>query len=217
MPSATLDTRARYRRSGDLKSVGSPVMSRTIRGSTGLAIFHRLVRNLVGSPRREREHARQMVTAFLTTLRQPVRGVNHLVFECVSAGGTDGLDMAIDVLSRAGGITFQAARDFLLRDHGQWRKEDAARSVSDDIWYVLLRSVCRSKVDKIDKVALVLTAVVKGTIGVREAAVQALGDMVSVDPGTVGLVRKLLEQVVEEDASSDVRDTARGVLRDLEG
>jgi hypothetical protein len=210
------DTRTRYGYTGTASKGVRLSAPQTTADTASLAIFRRLARNLVKSPRHDRVHPRQAVIDHLRRLRQPVRAVNQFLFECVTAGGPDGLDVAIDVLSQTGLVTFQTAREFLAKDLRVRHSTDRSRSTSDDVWYVLLRSLCRSDADLFKKLSLTVTAATRGTTSMREAAVHAIRDLIEANPEIADVARGLLLPMTR-DVNSAVRETAGEALQDLEG
>ena len=156
------------------------------------------------------------VIAQLRSLREPVRAVNHLLFECVTGKGTDGLDLAVDVLSETPFALEQVCWDFLAKDLGSWHHPSASRRRRDDVWYVLLRSLARSTVGRWAKLTFLITACLRGNEAVRDSAAQAIGDLLENDPARA-FGCYLLKKLAGEDKSPAVRESARDALDDLEG
>lgn len=182
-------------------------------GSAEFTFFQRLVNQLVISGHSERDAQRSKVVEKLRSSRDPTKFVGELLSQCVTRGGPDGLDIAIDVLSQVGNLVADFATEFLKNDVQRWdqTREFSRDHERDDSWYVLLRSAALSDLDDLNKLMIIRTCAIDGTVSVREAAVHALGDISG--PVAVELIRSMRET----DRSQMVRESAAEVLRDLEG
>jgi hypothetical protein len=218
MNSTLLDTRSPFRARRGLihRQVNTRPME-TRGDSVDLVLFRRLVHQLIRAPRRDRAAMLAKVVSHIRASRYPLECVNHLLFECAANGGSDGLDIAIDVLSQTGWIAHAAADRFHVRDAARLNNEAEPRySVNDDAWYALLRGLCRSNVPPVQKLVAVVRIVYATAPGAKEAAAHALGDLAYHHPDCKRAARMMLEHLAN-DASSSVRTTAAEVLNDMEG
>lgn len=218
MNNAILDARSPFRtRRGPSRGQVDTRPLETQGESVDLVLFRRLVRALILAARRDRAAALAKVVGHIKASHYPLDCVNHLLFECAANGGSDGLDIAIDVLSQVGAVAVAVAGRFLRADANRLTQGTEPRhSVNDDIWYALLRGLCRSKVGPVEKFIAVLPILFGGTPGAKEAAAHALGDLAFHEPNLTKVIRRHLEELAE-DASTSVRATAVEVLNDMEG
>ncbi len=218
MNSALLDTRSPFRaRRGPLhrQVIARPMETRGV--SVDVVLFRRLVRELILAPRRERATASVKAVNHIRASRYPLDCVNHLLFECAANGGSDGLDIAIDVLSQIGWVALAAADRFLKADAARLDKGSGSRySVNDDAWYALLRGICRSNLPWVQKLVAVLRMVARATPSGKEAAAHALGDLAHHEPKSKPVIEVLLKNLAKE-TSPSVGETVAEVLRDMEG
>ena len=103
-----------------------------------------MFRRLLLCPAGQKSEARKQIADFLKKSRNP-ECISELLFLCTTRGGPDGLDMAIDILSKAEGLVLEYAWEYLCRDVTAWTP-DSRRSYkpNDDYWYILLRAVGRT-------------------------------------------------------------------------
>ena len=181
-----------------------------------MVAFRPLVRNLIRAPHRDRDRARAAVVAQLNASRDPGPALTELLFECADRGGPDGLDLATDIIAQVGPAATVYARLLLSVDGPRWQPADLRRRVSDNVWYALLRGVCRSSADPVSKLAVIVPAMFKGTVSIREAAAHAAGDFADRDSDFRDVADIMLKHVRTEDESADVRRTAAEVLADME-
>jgi hypothetical protein len=218
MNSTLLDTRSPFRtRRGPVHLQVNTRPMETRGDSVDLVLFRRLVHQLIRAPRRDRAGALAKVVSHIQASRYPLECVNHLLFECAANGGSDGLDIAIDVLSQVGSVALAAADRFHIRDAARLNNTvEPLHSVNDDAWYALLRGLCRSKVQPMQKLVAVVRIVYAAAPGAKEAAAHALGDLAYHHPAYKRAARMMLEHLAKN-ASSSVRETAAEVLNDMEG
>jgi len=218
MTQTLTDTRSPWRGRPYPHSSRLPTRSLTQTESTETVIFRLLVRELLSVARKDRAPLRKKIQQHLRTTRHAFVAINHLLFVCATTG-PDGLDIAIDVLAEAGPALIDVARNYLQKDYPAWMNSQTPRATSDNIWYILLRALCQSRADRIQKFGLVFTASLRGTESIREAAMHAFGDLAASDPlpHTKPDIAALLHEVVKRDSSTAVRETAMEILSDLEG
>jgi hypothetical protein len=214
MSSATvLDTRTPYRSRGTQSPAMTTTASTSQTGSPGLTFFQRSVHELVRSSHRDRAARRKSVIDRLRGSRDPMGYVNELIEQCAVKGGSEGLDIGIDVLSQFGELTLQYAREFWKKDWERWgeRKGPARHHFNDDAWYILLRAAARSDLEPWQKMQMLLYCSMDGTESIREAGIHALGDMGG------PLAARLLRRIEKGERSPSVLQAVAEVLADLEG
>jgi hypothetical protein len=207
-----LDTRTPYR-SRNTQTQLNTTAPTSQTGSPGLTLFRRAVHDLVRSSHQERAVRRENVIGRLRASRDPMGYINELIDHCAVWGGSEGLDIGIDVLSQFGDLVLQYAREFWKKDVERWgAEEDSHRHhFNDDAWYILLRSAARSDLEPWQKAPMLLSCSIDGPKSVREAGAHALGDM----GGAVAA--RLLRRLRDSDHNPSVRAAATEVLDDLEG
>jgi hypothetical protein len=204
-----LDTRARVRTTR-LQEQASDTSSQT--QTPGLVFFRHLAQQLARSNHMERATRREAVIERLRTSRDPIGYIGELLDQCVIERRSEGMDIAIDVLSHFGVHVIEFARQFWKKDVVRWEPAATSRHhVHDDIWYVLLRAAGASKLDAWQKIPMLSYCAADGTPSVREASVRALADVGN--PIAIRLIKRL----GGTDKSSMVREAAEEVLDDLEG
>ena len=181
--------------------------------SAGLVFFRPLVRQLVRGNHRERAALRKVVIERLRDSRDPMRFIGVLLDLCVLDYRSEGMDIAIDVLTHFGGHVIEYAREFWRNDVTRWEEKPPhpRHHIHDDIWYVLLRAAGASNLDTLQKITMLSYCAADGPAVVREASVRALGDM----GGKVAA--RLVRRLGGTDVSPMVREAAAEVLDDLEG
>lgn len=207
---AMLDTRTSVRNS-QLHAQAPESSSQT--QTAGLVFFRDLAQRLATSDHFRRPVLRQTVIDRLRTSRDPIRYIGELLDQCVIEHRSEGLDVAIDVLSQFGVHVIEFARQFWKQDVPRWDPAVASprHHAHDDIWYVLLRAVGASGLDAWQKVPMLSCCAADGTPSVREASIRALADVG--DPIAIRLIQRL----GGADESAMVREAAEEVLADLEG
>ncbi len=105
--------------------------------------------------------------------------INELIEQCAVKGGSEGLDIGIDVLSQFGELTLLYAREFWKQDWERWSNSKGAprHHFNDDAWYILLRAAARSSLEPWQKMQMLLYCSLDGTESIREAGIHAIGDM----------------------------------------
>ncbi|WP_165253524.1 HEAT repeat domain-containing protein [Paludisphaera soli] len=174
--------------------------------------FKQAVEDMIRSPIRDRATHLDRVSKELADSDAPLEAIETLIQECVQRGGTDGLDIAVDILCSFGDLAIKYAVRILPGDISRW---DAAREFprfdrKDEVWYILLRAVGRSNLSVNRKFPMLSDCVAKGNESIRLASIQAIGDM-----GGPTAVR-LLKHVIENEVDADIREAASEVLDDLE-
>lgn len=220
MPSA-LDTRITKRARKGLRARPSAGDRSATRGANvDLALFRRMVRDLILGRRADRRVRLGRVVAHLRATRYPADCLNHLLFECATAGGTDGLDIAVDVVAAVGPLATASADRFFQADLSRRADLSSGRrySANDDVWYILLRGLARADI----ALGLKLMAIVRGishpSADVHESVVSALEDLV--DSGEVvekDVARTLLARIKTDSPTTSVQHAADEAIRDLEG
>lgn len=205
-----LDTRAPIR---SPRMIAKPPEYSSQSSSAGIVFFRHLVQQLIQSNHRDRTALRRKVVERMQMSRDPMGYISELLDQCVVENRTEGMDIAIDVLTHFGGQVINYARGFWRKDIDRWEMKvpHLRHHVHDDIWYVLLRAAGMSNLDALQKIPMLTYCAVDGTPVVREASVRALGDM----GGKVAT--RLVRRLGVNDISPMVREAAAEVLDDLEG
>lgn len=166
-------------------------------------------------------HRRTEVVAFIRRSRYRSLCVNELIHECVDRGGTDGLVTAIEVLAQIDPkVVLSVAWDFFRRDIGRWRQlakgSHTRYVVRDEVWHILLRSICQSA-DPKDALALLLVALAGGPDGIREGCAEAAGDLVAREPKVMRVVTTCLRELLDSppSGSQPLSPTSRDAIRDV--
>ena len=182
-------------------------------GSTGTSaetvIFRRLVRSLLSCPGSRRAALRRVVRHALLAAREPFSRIDELLATCTSAGNTDRLDMAVDVLAETGDVVRRYAWDYLIRDVQQWNPyADRAYEPNDDHWYILLRAVARCGAREDARLRFILACSGASGRGILEGVVEALGDLKTkeatgklheiADANDDAFIRKLVSDVLDD-------------------
>lgn len=159
------------------------------------------VERLFRAPFRERDTLLTHVTQAIQTSRCPARCINVLVDEAVTRGGTDGLDLAAEVLARLSVPALEAAETFFRADAGR-RADDRGLPhpryrVSDEAWSVFLSGLARSpRASEYDVFALLSRAAAGATDGMREGIANAAVDLGRRAPQMRHHVRRLLDRML---------------------
>jgi hypothetical protein len=171
-----------------------------------------LIPRLLASSHRDRPALRAEVVERLRLGPDPGGCLEALLCGCTQRGGPDGLDIAIDVLAQCGDLAADRAGKLWYEDAGRWAGSSPhpRHHREDDVWYILLRAVGRSEIDRWRKLTVLACCAFDGPVGVREAAVRGLGD--ADGPHAA----RLLRRVADADPSRAVREAADEVLADLE-
>ncbi len=191
-----------------MPSAADPSVGAT-RTSADEVVFRHMTRSLLACP--GSQALQQRVIDRLQSAREPSACVNELLDLCTTAGGTDRLDLAIDMLAATGDHVLRYAWDYLIRDLQRWNPySDRAYEPNDDYWYILLKAVARCQTPVEERVRFILACSGAATRGVLEGVVEALGDM-----RTNESLRKLRELSARH-ADPFVRKLATDVLDDEE-
>jgi hypothetical protein len=179
-------------------------------GSVG---FRHLTQQMIVSAHQQRHALRKVVIERLRLSRDPISYIGVLLDQCVIEHRNEGIEIAIDVLSRFGVHVIEFAKLFLTKDVKRWKLSatPSRHHVHDDIWYVLLRATGLSNLDDWQKIPMLGYFVMAGTPSIRESSVRALADVGS------PIAIRLIGRVGNTDSSKMVRDAAGEVLADLEG
>ena len=179
------------------------------RTSADQAVFRHLIRALLASS--DRRTLRQRITSRLQGARNPFACIDELLDLCTSAGGTDRLDVAIDVLAATEMLVLQYAWEYLIRDV-QRRSPDRNRAYqpNDDYWYILLRAVGRCGAPVEERVRFILMCSGAATRGVLEGVVEALSDTHTTES------RRKLGQLSANHTDPFIRKLAADALDDWE-
>jgi hypothetical protein len=209
---SVLDTRTPYR-SRNTQAPWDTTASSSQTGTPGLTLFQRAVHELIRSSHLDRSERRTNVVDRLRKSRDPMGYINELIDQCAVKGGSEGLDIAIDVLTQFGDLVIQYAREFWKKDWERWVKRTGGERhhYNDDAWYILLRAAARSGLEPWQKVQMLLYCSMDGTESIREAGIHAIGDM----GGPVAA--RLLRRIEQGERSASVRQAIDDVLDDLEG
>lgn len=181
-------------------------------GMAGLAVFRRLMRLLLDSPSADSAQRRATAIRIIGIAQDPEPYIDEVLTICSAHRSVDRLNVAIDILSQTGETIRAYAWAYLRRDIEEWhRLSQRAYEPNDDYWYILLRSVARTKADDNLKFLFVKMCSGAATRGIREAVVEALGDL-----GTTP-AKSLLRQLAEGNEDAFIRRAAREALDDVEG
>src|SRR5271165_2188596 len=101
-----LDTRTPYQ-SGSPRMRSNTTAPTSQTGSPNLTLFQRAVHDLLRSSHRERAARRNNVIERLRASRDPMGYISELIDQCAVKGGSEGLDIGIDVLSQFGDLVLQ--------------------------------------------------------------------------------------------------------------
>ncbi len=179
------------------------------RTSADQVVFRHLARSLLACP--GSRALRQRVTDRLQRAREPSSYIDELLDLCTTAGGTDRLDVAIDVLAATGDHVLRYAWDYLIRDLQRWNPySDRAYEPNDDYWYILLKAVARCETPPEERVRFILACSGAATRGVLEGVVEALGDVRTNES------RRKLGELSARHADPFIRKLASDVLNDEE-
>lgn len=165
-----------------------------------MAIFQGLVKALLHAPASKKRSLRNWVVDDLAVGRRLSERIRFVLDEAISTPRAGRLDDAIDVLddARVNLTNFLRERQFHI----------SRENMDEDAIYILVRAAGRRGPDTTR--FIVPWAIQSDRIAVREAAVEALGDLDT--PSAISY----LHQIAKNDDSASVRDTARHVLNDLD-
>lgn len=202
-------TSMRAGRTGTSLSASAPVESQ--KGSIAVTLTSHFARAMVSRPVAHRAYFRSQIIGLLGKARDPDRCIDQLLQICTAEGGPDGLDVAIDILAKAGPLVIDYAWDYLQRDIRNWTPtSERAYQPNDDYWYVLLRAVGRTAVSEKERFRFITCCAHAESRGIREGVVEGLHDL-----GTRA-ARERIRLFAEEDRDEFIRKIAREALEDLE-
>ena len=180
------------------------------RGSVGVVFLRFMVRNLMSCVPGQKAEWRHRISDYLKKVGNP-ECIDELLSFCTTQGGPDGLDMAIDILSKTENIVVEYAWDYLCRDIAKWTPDsDRAYNPNDDHWYILLRAVGRTNVDAKARFDFIKCCANAESRGIREGVVEGLSDL-----GTPK-AKELLKTLAKHDSDEYIRKIAGEALADLE-
>jgi len=171
--------------------------------------FRERLEQLLHAPVNRQAVLRRDLAASIQSSPVPVFLLHEVVRQGCLRGGPHSFDIAIDLLSGFDAPLLEVFRSFVSKDKPRWDRHLTAGHINDDVGYVLLRSLARSKVPLPAKLDAIKDCLHLGTSSLREAAAIALGDLGGDD------AKNLLRQVIANDADSLVRDSAKEALDDL--
>ena len=188
----------------------SPQAPPSSRASFGVVFLRSMFRNLLSCAAELKAEWRARITNYLLKVRNP-DCIDELLVLCATRGGPNGLDMAIDILSKTDDLIVEYSWEYLRRDISSWTPDsERAYEPNDDLWYILLRSVARCKVEANARFEFIRCCAGAGSRGIREGVVEGLGDLATPD------ARELLENFAQQDPDSYIRKIADEALTDLE-
>jgi hypothetical protein len=186
------------------RPVAIPLPSVTEFPGTGVAVFASNdvaspdIRDFVSSLRKYRDQRRRMVREIVAreirSSRSPQQSLDHALDTIFTFPASERLDEAIDLLVETEELTDQLARE-ALASHSYDRHR------TDEYWYCLVRSL-----GKLGKEALVSQFAQNSNRSIREAVVEALGEI------NDKLSITLLQQLATNDESEFIRELARNTL-----
>lgn len=181
------------------------------RASVAVTLIRHLARTMFSQKLNQRVATRQQIIRLITKARDPGRCIDKFLQLCSTEGGPDGLDAAIDVLSKTGPLIMAHAWDYLQRDLKSWGPtSERPYQPNDDYWYALLRSVGRTDVSEKERFRFISCCSLANARGIREGVVEALRDL-----GTPG-AKERLRRYASEDGDLFIRQIAQEALDDLE-
>jgi len=180
-------------------------------GSVEVTFIRHFMRLALTQPLAKRSSLRGLIRDRLLAARDPNRGIDALIEICTTEGGADGLDVAIDILSRTDSLLSVYAWDYLQRDLLEWNRfSDRAYQPNDDHWYILLRSVARARLPERERFRFISCCADATSRGIREGVVEGLRDLAT--PSAI----LRLGRFATEDADPFIQQIAREALADLE-
>ncbi len=171
-----------------------------------------LVGAILKCPAAQRRAIRNQIVRQLEVTKYPDPAIDELVHNCITRGGPDGLDIAIDVLAETKSLIVDYAWKFICHDVQTWTPaSERAYQPNDEYWYVLLRAVARtSEIDEQQKLLFLSCCSNAESRSIREGVIDALRDI-----GTATAIAKL-KQIVVEDQDSFIVQIAAEALAELE-
>ncbi len=179
-----------------------------------LARFESILKRHVLAQSVERAKLRQVLVQYVKFSPNASDLINSLILSCISMKCPERLDIAIDILSQLDHVIVSYANNYLDRDMKQWKKlypyEDKKFRPNDDFWFVLLRSVGKSKAKSLLALRVISACQDETSRGVAEAVVEALGDL-----GT-SEARSILAATQQSHPDPFVKELAAEILEGLD-
>lgn len=192
--------------------LGSNEAAAEPKGSIEATMVGFVARGALQSQASRRSRARAVIINILSGTSDPEPCIDELLQVCTAEGGSDGLDVAIDILSKLGSQTLEYARNYLIRDLRNWGpSSDRAYEPNDDYWYILLCAVGRSQVSEADRFRFITCCSNATSRGIREGVVVGLREL-----GTEA-AKKRLRHYASDDRDGFIRKIASEALEELEG
>jgi len=183
---------------------------RVVREMPRLQAFRVSLEQFLRSNFRARAAQRQSLADNVRTTAVPSMYIQEILRQCSTGGGSDGLDIGIDLLHEFGDLLPDTLRLLLKSERPRWQSATLAKHVNDDVCYILLRALARSNASADQKLPLLEECASHGTRSIREAATHALGDLQGDD------ARRLLQRMASQDPDPLVRESAQETLQDLD-
>ncbi len=171
--------------------------------------FRQKLDELLRSPYEERAERRRELAGQIHGEATPALFLNDVLRQCSTAGGPDGLDVGIDLLSGFDSDLLDVYCNIVSTDRSRWALRLPARHVYDYVLYILLRALARTSLPPETILAALQDCLLAGTDSIREAATHALGDLGG------AAAKELLAQAASQDKDPHVRESAREALEDL--
>lgn len=174
-----------------------------------LLAFRQRLRDVLRPKAKQKPEDCSEIIASIRRSAVPTIYVQEVLRQCSTSGGPNSFDLAIDLLAGFDAAVLEVFLGFLAKDRGRWLHAPVACHVNDDVCYILIRALARSKVPfqtKLDSIGECLT---HGTSSIREGATHALRDVGG------DAAKNLLKHAVAQDPDPLVRDSAQEALDDL--
>jgi hypothetical protein len=175
-----------------------------------IQIFRSQLETCLRSPAAKRRPLRDALIAQIRASVVPSVYLQEVLKKCGAVRHPDALDIGVDLMAGFGAHLEGLCRRHIAAEIGRWQAVKPESSSTDDVCYVLLRSLGRSTVDAAQKLALIEKCLTNGPRSIREAAVHALGDAGGPE------AERLLRNAARYDADSAVRESAESLLSEWE-
>lgn len=169
--------------------------------------FRAILARLFAARGADRNDLRNVVIEYLSFSPISDSLITELIVSSIKHNGPDRLDVPIDILEHLGEAIYDYAYQFLVDDIKSWNHLHSGRAYEpdDDYWYILLRSVARSKIAAQKRIRYANMCAGASSRGVLEGVVEALGDIETTDA-----LAMLKSQFFDHD-DMFIRDLAREV------
>ncbi len=176
-----------------------------------VARFSSILTRLEKAANKERKSLRKVLVEYIQFSPNSTELISTLILSCVSMKGPERLDIAIDILSQVEHVIADYALQYLQQDIKQWNKLYPSQKFkpNTDYWYVLLRSVGKSKGDQKLALQIISACQDERSYGVAEAVCEALGDLCTPDA-------RLLLTSMASHPDCHIQDIAKDVLSGLD-